>query len=346
MIKILGGGIAGLTAAINLTDNNEEVTVYELQQKIGMRFKHNCQLLPNWDSKEDVLSCLKKFKIKINWKTKIDFVDIYSPNLKNKAEIFSDERPIGYTLTRGGDESFESYLAQQAENKGVKIITNFKNKVDADIIATGPRHLDLGFGYGGVLRGHFDKSRAIILFDYKLAPGGYIYFLPHSKRLATIALAMRKWDKPKIQFNKLADNPLFKKIFQSSETLYNFSGIANGTIKKIPKTAKLQNSLLVGEAAGFQDNAYGFGMRYAIISGYLAAKSILEGLDYDDLWKNTFLNELKRIRMIRLVLDKVNNNFLNKLVAKIGKKSIDELTDIWTSKKKLAFYYFKTLIER
>jgi flavin-dependent dehydrogenase len=345
MIKILGGGIAGLTAAINLIDNNEDVTVYELRQKIGMKFKPNCQLLPNWDSKEDILSSLRKFKIKINWKTKIDFVDIYSPDLKHKAEIFSDQRPIGYTVIRGGNKSFECYLAKQAKKKGAKIVNNFKEKIDADIIATGPKYPE-GLGYGGILSGNFDKRKAIILFDYSLAPGGYIYFLPHSNKFATIALAMRKWDDPKIQFNKLTEHPLFKKIFQSSEVLYNFSGIANGTIKKIPETAKLKNSLLVGEAAGFQDNAYGFGIRYSIISGYLASKSISEGLDYDVLWKNAFLNELNRTRKIRIALDKANNNFLNKLIANIGKRSIDELTDLWASNRGLALYYLKTLFKR
>jgi len=344
MIKILGGGVSGLTAAINLADADKEVTVYELQPRIGMRFKPNCQLLPNWDSKEDILSFLRKFKIKINWKTKIDFVDIYSPNLKHKTEIFSSERPIGYTLTRGGDESFECYLAKQAKKKGMKIVTNFKDKINADIIATGPKHPE-GLGYGGVLSGNFDKRKAIILFDYEIAPGGYIYLLPHSSKLATIAIALRKWSDPKTQFNKLIDHPLFKDVFQSSKILYNFSAIATGTVKKIPETAKLGNSLLVGEAAGFQDNAYGFGMRYSIISGYLASESILERLDYDKLWKNALLEELKRTRTIRMVLDKADNNFLNKLVANLGKKSIDELTDIWTSKKILATYYFKALFK-
>lgn len=344
MIKILGGGIAGLTAAINLADSNREITVFELRQKIGMKFKPNCQLLPNWDSKEDILPCLRKFRIKINWRTKLDSVDVYPPNLKHKAEIVSDERPIGYTVTRGGDKSFECYLAKQAKKKGVNIVTNFKNKINADIIATGPKNPE-GLGYGGILSGKFDKGKAIILFDYNIAPGGYVYLLPHSNKLASIAIAMRKWNDPKIQFNKLIEHPLFKDTFRSSDILYNFSAIANGTIKEIPKTAKLKNSLLIGEAAGFQDNAYGFGMRYSIMSGYLASKSILEDLDYDKLWKDAFLEELKRTRMIRMILDKANNNFLNKFVASLGKKSIDKLTDIWTSKKSLASYYFKTLIK-
>ena len=38
--------------------------------------------------------------------------------------------------------------------------------------------------------------------------------------------------------------------------------------------------LRVGEAAGFQDYLWGFGIRYALHSGYLAAQAIAQGSDY------------------------------------------------------------------
>ncbi|MFO0753773.1 MAG: hypothetical protein U0411_10680, partial [Thermodesulfovibrionales bacterium] len=50
-------------------------------------------------------------------------------------------------------------------------------------------------------------------------------------------------------------------------------------------TRKHHRILYVGESAGFQDFLWGFGMRYAIRSGYLAAKSFIENTDYDALWK-------------------------------------------------------------
>src|ERR1041385_4213426 len=37
----------------------------------------------------------------------------------------------------------------------------------------------------------------------------------------------------------------------------------------------------LGEAAGFQDYLFGLGIRYALTSGYLAARSIIEGRDFD-----------------------------------------------------------------
>lgn len=342
MIRILGGGIAGLTSAINLAKGGQQATVYESLPKVGMRFKPNCQLFGNWNTKNDIISNLEKFNIKVNYKTKLESIEFHSPDLKRKAELISDTRPVGYTVIRGGENSFERYLEKQAKKEDVKIITNFKKKIKPDIIATGCKKTE-AVGYGGVFKGNFDVKTSIVLFDYDYAPGGYSYLLPHSKKIATLAIAMRPWNNPKKLFSKLIEHPLYKKQIHDSEIMYNFSGISNF---KIPKTAIDKGSLLIGEAAGFQDYAFGFGMRYAIISGYLASKSILEELDYDKLWKKTFLKELKKTHLIRTVLDKSNNNFLNKLISAIGRRSIDDFADIWTSRKKVALFFFKTLLQR
>jgi flavin-dependent dehydrogenase len=41
--------------------------------------------------------------------------------------------------------------------------------------------------------------------------------------------------------------------------------------------------LVVGEAAGFLDYLWGFGIRQAMLSGVLAARALLEGSDYESL---------------------------------------------------------------
>jgi flavin-dependent dehydrogenase len=45
--------------------------------------------------------------------------------------------------------------------------------------------------------------------------------------------------------------------------------------------------LVVGEAAGFQDALWGFSMRYAMVSGHLAARALLNQRPgrYDEFWK-------------------------------------------------------------
>ncbi|MEM2955060.1 MAG: NAD(P)/FAD-dependent oxidoreductase [Candidatus Nanoarchaeia archaeon] len=340
MFKILGAGISGLTSAINLAKNGEDVIVYEKRPKVGMKMKPNFQLFGNWDTSDDIIDHLKSFGVDINYQTKLDRIIFYSPNLKHTAQLYSSSRPVGYTVIRGGKNSLECYLAKQAKKLGVKIITNFNKRIKADIIAAGSKRLD-GVGYGSIFKGRFDKKTAIVLFDYNYAPGGYAYILPHSKRIATVAIAMRPWDNPQNMFQKLiSEHKIFKEHLVNSKLLYNFSGFINFSI---PNTAIEGNSLLVGEAAGFQDAAFGFGMRYAIYSGYLASKSILERKNYDELWKKAFLHELKKTLKIRYVLEKIGNNFLNRLIKNIGERDIEEFTNIWNSERRLALFFIKSL---
>ena len=60
-----------------------------------------------------------------------------------------------------------------------------------------------------------------------------------------------------------------------------------GMVSRIPKIERA-GRLLVGERAGLQDALAGFGLRYAMISGALAARSILEGLHYESLLRKRF----------------------------------------------------------
>ena len=50
---------------------------------------------------------------------------------------------------------------------------------------------------------------------------------------------------------------------------------------------------MIGEQAGFQDALAGFGMRYAVRSGHLAARSILDGTNYATLWHRELLPLLR-----------------------------------------------------
>ena len=46
---------------------------------------------------------------------------------------------------------------------------------------------------------------------------------------------------------------------------------------RLTRSACSGGVLLAGEAAGFQDALWGFGIRYALLSGCLAARSLLSG---------------------------------------------------------------------
>jgi flavin-dependent dehydrogenase len=69
-----------------------------------------------------------------------------------------------------------------------------------------------------------------------------------------------------------------------------FGGFANF---RLPRTAMQGGHLVIGEQAGFQDALAGFGTRYALRSGILAARSLIEGIDYTRLWRKEFLPQLR-----------------------------------------------------
>jgi flavin-dependent dehydrogenase len=64
----------------------------------------------------------------------------------------------------------------------------------------------------------------------------------------------------------------------------------------------------VGEAAGFQDYLFGLGIRYALTSGYLAARSILEERDFDQLWQSE-LGAKQETSLVNRFLYETGGNF-------------------------------------
>jgi len=60
----------------------------------------------------------------------------------------------------------------------------------------------------------------------------------------------------------------------------------------IPRSAYSGVHPLVGEQAGFQDTLWGFGIRLSLMSGVLAARSILNGGNYDTLWQRELLPQM------------------------------------------------------
>lgn len=309
-IRITGAGLSGLTAAINLAKAGFEVEVYEKCSEVGGHYPETAQMLPNWFAEGEVISELEKCNIKINWLNKIEEVEVYLPN--QKIVFYSEKIPIGYSVLRGGQNSLERNLAKQAQDLGVKIITNFKNNIDSEIIATGKDQL-ITLGYGQVYQGNFEPNRVKVFFNPDYTPTlGYCYLFPHHEKVATIKISKRISEN-EIDLKKNLQNfqkEFLKKEIKEENFLYHF---ATQRSFKIPKSAIKGNSLLVGEAAGFQDELFRFGMRYAILSGYLAAKSIIENLDYDQLWKKRFLTEFKRTNKVKKIFQALKRKNFNLL---------------------------------
>ena len=287
-IIIQGAGPAGLTAAINLTKEGYKPIVYEKDSDCGKRFRGDFQGFENWSSKKDIFKELKSINIEINfWNKPIRQAEFY--DYKKNKRIINFEKTGLYLIQRGAFSGSLDYgLKKQALDLGVKI--NFNKRIsneNSDIIASGPKKVD------GIVRGMIFKTSVervpTIILDDELAPKTFAYLLIGDGKGCLGTGLTGDYDK--------ADSYLDKtlKAFQDLLDLdvsneIRFTGYGNFFFKEKYCEDK---KLYVGEAAGLQDYMLAFGLRQAVTSGYLAAKSITQNLDYDKLVKQRFLSQMK-----------------------------------------------------
>ncbi len=317
-IKILGAGISGLTCAINLAKAGRKVIVYEREKEVGKRYDGDFRGLENWSTKEDVLDFLKSMNLEINFLCEpVSSATLFGP--KGSEYKFFLKRPAYYTVKRGKEKDcFDFGLAEQAKNQGVEIILGTdKNKDEADIIATGSvteKYLD-ALVRGMIFETNLADYQYAVLND-KLAPNGYSYFLIHNHTATLAACIFKNYQRADYYLDETL------KFFQSKikfniKNPRKFGGYGSFFITN---TAIKNGKLYLGEAAGFQDFLWGFGMRYAMQSGYLAAKSILEGKNYDQLWKKVLLPQMKASVVNRFIFQNLQNTGYEKLLRKVHAK--------------------------
>jgi len=278
-IKIAGAGISGLTSAIVLVKAGYKVKIFEKNETVGKRFNEDFQGLMNWGFDKDILGFMKDIGLETNfWKKSVKSIDIFGPD--EYRQNFKMKKPFVYLVQRGVQKkALDQSLKEQAIKNGVEIVFNSTIKSEeADIIATGPtfdRFID-GLVMGYTLESD-SKDIFAAIFDDKIAYNGYSYFFIADGHGAIATCIFGKYKEISDYLDKTFN--FFKNYYSFNiKNQRKFSGSGNFYLLK-------SNKRYVGEAGGFQDYLWGFGMRYAMITGYLAAKSIIENKSYENLWK-------------------------------------------------------------
>jgi len=279
-VRIAGAGPAGLSCAIALARAGRRAVVSEVCATVGARFIGDLQVLESFSEEADVSELLDEIGIER---------DFLGPGL-TEAELFDSKlrrtpvrsvRPFAYFLRRGPEEgTLDSSLLRQARAAGVEVRFGERREPgQVDVAATGPRAPD---GLAREMTFRTDSpDRVQVLFDSVRAPGGYGYFFVLSG-FATLGCAVVR-DLKRIDrcFEMCAKR--FREIGNYSvsgeRTGYSYMNYA------IPESARCGATLFAGEAGGFQDYLFGLGIRYAMTTGLLAARSVLTGKSYDALWE-------------------------------------------------------------
>ncbi|MBK7583263.1 MAG: hypothetical protein IPI67_24100 [Myxococcales bacterium] len=216
--------------------------------------------------------------------------------------------PLLYLVKRGtGPGTLDASLAEQAVRLGAEL--RFSDRVRTleagGIVAEGPRSTDaIAVGYV------FETSAADGAYGVvsdELAPKGYAYLIVHAGRgtLATVLFedfhSERTYLERTVEFYK-------SHVGIPMTDVRRFGGRANA---HVPCQATRGKLLYVGEAAGFQDALWGFGMRYAMLSGHLAGRALVDAdpAAYDPAWE---------ARLGGLLRTSVVNRYIVNHVGKLG----------------------------
>lgn len=318
-IHIIGAGPAGLVAAINLARNDYSVTVYEMKEDVGTRFNGDFQGIENWSSDEDALAFLATIGISVNFRC-TPYKDGVFFNPDEEQNVLNTSRPFFYLVERGTNAwSLDQGLRQQATDAGVIFKWNQRvthapaGKV---IISTGPRAAD-AIAKGIVFSTSHEDYYAGFLGD-KIAPKGYAYLLVNQGK-ATFATCLFEDFKSSSIIFEAALERMKKNIKIDIKEPKNFGGYVNFSLNET--LVKKNRIYYVGESAGFQDILFGFGMRYAMHSGYLAAKSIIEGISYPELCHKHIIPKMKTSLVNRWLFNRLHDTGYSLMLNKLKRKA-------------------------
>jgi flavin-dependent dehydrogenase len=296
-IRIAGAGPAGLTAAILLARAGRAVEVHEAKSDVGKRFIGDLQVIENASSRETLPEFLDRIGIQPNFYFRPGTWARFYDHHRRAREIRS-RIPYGYFIRRGPFEgSLDRGLLGQALEAGASVRFNSRlEPADAAIVATGPAAPD---GLAKEITFRSTAPETIdVYFDHRVSPGGYSYLFILDG-VGTFGCAIvsdfinieRYFDLALAQAQGL--HP-----FDTSDQQRTGYSYMNFHLKTRATEAEAR---WAGEAAGFQDYLFGLGLRYAITSGALAARSILESRDFDQLWRQE-LSEKQEISLVNRFL--------------------------------------------
>jgi flavin-dependent dehydrogenase len=315
IVHIVGAGPAGLTAALTVAQAGSQAIIYEQRSDVGGRFHGDLQGVENWTTTSDVLEELALIGIKPDLDTRPIYEGtFFDPNGREYGYRSSD--PLFYLVRRGpGSGTLDTALKHQALAAGVEI--RFREPCarlpEGGIVAGGPRAADaIAIGFT------FDTDRsdgAFGVMSESLAPKGYAYLLICNGRGTVAACLFEDFHREKIYLERTVE--FFRR--RAGLVMRNpvrFGGAGNVLV---PKTARQGGILFAGEAAGFQDALWGFGIRIGMLSGHLAARALLARSpeSYDRAWQERLGGLLKTSLVNRYAFARMGDRGYAKLMRSI-----------------------------
>ena len=300
-VRIAGGGIAGLSAAMFLQSNNISTIIYEKESKIGGSRHGDYEGLENWIFNDDIHSSFKDIGFEFNKIQSNPINSFFVHTSSEKPLRIQNKTPFFYLVSRGDNSNdIDHQLFRQCKKAGVEFKFGEAAPSYCDIIATGTRKASAyiqGINFNTNL-----KNQVHLLLGKKFAPKGYAYLIIQNGS-GTIATAFKK---VKNSEEKYLENCI--KYFKSMNiNFFKRKDFSSRGSFSMPVKA-LNSPMIIGEAGGFQDYLFGFGMRMSMMSGMVAALKIKgEKSNAKSLYQ--CINKKRRLSFVnRILYERLNDS--------------------------------------
>lgn len=342
-ITIAGAGIAGMSAAIHLKKTGRNVVVYEKQSNVGGSRHGDYEGLENWIFNQSLPEFFSNHGFDFSKLTTFPIHQFTVHSENNEPFVVTSPQPFFHMIKRGSDkDSLDYQMYTQCIKEGIDFKLGEIAPKSIDVDSTGSKKA------AAYIKGlNFETSlsnQVHVLLGRKFAPKGYTYLIIINGH-ATLATAFKKvkneQSDPFINSIEFFRNRGFnipdKEIFGSRGSF------------SILNMKLFQHPFQIGEAGGFQDFLFGFGIRMAMQSGLAAAYQL-----NDDIFSaKQMLRNLNRKRNVSFINRILYERFSDKQLIKIAKKlsHVPEPLDVlsqaykWNFKNILRWVRFKEQYE-
>jgi flavin-dependent dehydrogenase len=302
-IDILGAGLSGLSAATILSREGYDVHVYEIRADSGARFDGDFQGIENWTSDTDFFDEMREwgFDPEEFKATPFNIIDLIHPD--DVITQPSTDKPAFRVVERGTDSHcIDQGFKRMAQAAGATIHYETRKALEeCDIIAAGPKESS-AIAFGEIFHTDHPNHVSFQLND-KLAPGAYSYLIIIDGIGLICTCLWRQQKKSSRYLNETI--AWYEEHYELNRRPIKRVG-GKGDFS-LPDRYIHEGRYYVGEAGGLQDFMWGFGMRYAITSGALAAHSIMERCDYEKEIRGRLVPLVRASAINRFLMNRVSN---------------------------------------
>jgi len=313
-IEIAGGGVAGLTAAIQLKKSGLDPIVFDKETQIGAGRYGDFEGLENWIYTHDMPSFFDEAGFDFNQITTYPITRFMVHTQHNKPTPIHQNQPFFYMVKRGAEPTdLDHQLYLQCSRMGVQFELGNKAPENCHINATGTQKAAAyiqGINFNTQM-----NDQVHLLLGHQFAPKGYAYLIIIDGK-GTLATAYKK---PKNSEIDLLENA--KEYFGSvGIRIKNGQSFGSRGSFSLP-FGMWKQPFQIGEAGGFQDYLFGFGIRMSMMSGRAAALS-LTGREEEARMIIKELNQKRRLSFVnRILYERLTDDQLAGVAEKLSNTS-------------------------